>query len=131
MKIIHCTLLVLGLAALVGCGQPIAATPTPKILDPDDALFDDLPMAKEQMKAILKDADSARYQDVYAYKAALPDATVYTFCGEVNAKNGFGAYDGYQRFMATKHQAETESQDPEFQKSWDMLCANRIRSVPF
>lgn len=51
---------------------------------------------KEQIKGVLKDPDSADFKDVHFYSGGgIPVA-----CGKVNAKNGFGGYTGFERFIA-------------------------------
>ncbi|AVS91419.1 hypothetical protein C8246_05925 [Paracidovorax avenae] len=42
----------------------------------------------------LKDPNSAQFRDI-KYK---PNKGGWTMCGEVNAKNSFGAFTGFQRF---------------------------------
>lgn len=49
---------------------------------------------KQKVTRNLKDPDSAKFRDVKLNKAKT------ALCGEVNAKNGFGAYGGYQSFVA-------------------------------
>jgi hypothetical protein len=49
---------------------------------------------KQNVTRNLKDPDSAKFRDVKLNKAKT------ALCGEVNAKNGFGAYGGYQAFVA-------------------------------
>jgi hypothetical protein len=52
--------------------------------------------SSEEAKEKLKDPDSAEFRDVRFYSGAgVPVA-----CGEVNAKNGFGGYNGFERFVA-------------------------------
>ncbi|WP_423708625.1 hypothetical protein [Undibacterium sp. WLX3042] len=50
---------------------------------------------KQQVTHNLKDPESAKFREVKLNKAKT------ALCGEVNAKNGFGAYGGYQPFVAT------------------------------
>jgi hypothetical protein len=45
----------------------------------------------------LKDSDSAKFRGVM-YKMHEP--SVWTMCGEVNAKNSYGGYAGFQPFYA-------------------------------
>lgn len=47
---------------------------------------------RSAMQVKLKDADSAKFMDVFVKGI--------TACGKVNAKNTFGGYDGYRRFLA-------------------------------
>ncbi|WP_180039311.1 hypothetical protein [Acinetobacter sp. YH12100] len=70
-------------------------------------------MAKEFVQASLKDSDSAKFRNQKG------------FCGEVNAKNGFGAYTGFKRFVAADQnmivmEGDLPSQD--FQKIWESIC---------
>lgn len=52
--------------------------------------------AKAKVRERLKDEESARFKDVVVYPK---DATTAYVCGSVNAKNSFGAYTGYERFV--------------------------------
>lgn len=47
----------------------------------------------------LKDADSAKFKSI---KSKIENGSngVLLICGEVNAKNSYGAYAGYEPFMA-------------------------------
>lgn len=60
--------------------------------------------AKDTVRAQLKDGDSAKFRNLYTNKIFsghfqggkfINDAVT---CGEVNAKNGYGAYTGFKRF---------------------------------
>jgi hypothetical protein len=56
-------------------------------------------MGMDAIRAHLRDGASARYQNVYVGRkqnGTLGPA----LCGQVNAKNGFGGYAGYERFIA-------------------------------
>ena len=46
----------------------------------------------------LKDADSAKFKDLT--QTAAEAAGAWQLCGEVNAKNSYGAYNGYEPFLA-------------------------------
>jgi len=51
------------------------------------------------VEASLKDPDSAKFRDVHFVTKSSGYLEKEGFvCGEVNGKNGFGAYDGYQKF---------------------------------
>lgn len=45
----------------------------------------------------LKDAESARFR---AIKQGPPKDGAWTLCGEVNAKNSYGGYSGFEPFLA-------------------------------
>lgn len=52
---------------------------------------------KESMDEHLKDASSARFRNIQ-YKPSNA-AGMWNMCGEVNAKNSFGGYGGYEPFL--------------------------------
>jgi hypothetical protein len=67
------------------------------------------------VRQTLKDGDSAKFRNSWE------------FCGEVNAKNSFGAYTGFQRYIVTKEKIyfETEYVNayPElFDSLWKSNC---------
>lgn len=51
----------------------------------------------------LRDPSSAQFRNVTAGSMFV--------CGEINGKNGFGAYNGFTRFYATKDSAEIDPGD--------------------
>lgn len=67
---------VLGLFALAGCNDPEAS-------------------AKDAAASLLRDPASAQFRNV----RTTPDGVV---CGEINGRNGFGAYAGFTRFVVPK-----------------------------
>jgi len=77
-------------------------------------------VGEEQIKKLLKDPDSATFQDVHFYSGGGVPVT----CGEVNAKNGFGGYTGYERFVAAGTLiAATESMvEGGIGPVWDKYC---------
>ncbi|WIX34939.1 hypothetical protein QO259_09975 [Salinicola sp. JS01] len=59
----------------------------------------DSDLEKEAKKAVanqLRDPDSAKFRNVVGGQGVNHSDTV---CGEVNGKNGFGAYVGYRKFI--------------------------------
>jgi hypothetical protein len=48
------------------------------------------------VERLLTDPNSAQFRELHAYPAAGTPAAV---CGEVNAKNRMGGYNGFQRFI--------------------------------
>lgn len=85
-------------------GEPYnEKSPHAKVLTADELRFMALSRLKVQVRNRLKDPDSAEFSNlvVYQQKAAPRDTVFgYTLCGEVNAKNSFGGYGGYQKFVA-------------------------------
>jgi hypothetical protein len=55
--------------------------------------------ALEKSRHDLKDPDSAKFRNRFEYTNSRGFTVV---CGEINAKNSYGAYAGFQRFAATK-----------------------------
>lgn len=75
--------------------------------------------AREFVKAILKDPESAEFRNEFVGAKGVP-------CGEVNAKNGFGGYTGFKRFVSAGKEAtfiETADNAKEFDNLWKELCA--------
>lgn len=83
--------------------------------------------AKATMRQLLRDPGSAKYQDVRAY----PLGNGYVFCGQVNSKNGFGGYTGFQRFVAGPGIATTEDMISDFSTLWSQTCNGVGREVWF
>ena len=79
--------------------------------------------SRETMDHSLKDGDSAKYEGVRAYRFSAGGAVGYAFCGNVNAKNSFGGYGGFERFIATPGIVKLESQTTSFAKDWAEYCA--------
>lgn len=54
---------------------------------------------KAAFESHLKDADSAKFRMI---KHGVPDgsSSARDLCGEVNSKNSYGAYSGYEPFLA-------------------------------
>lgn len=73
--------------------------------------------AKELIKTKLKDADSAKFQNV-----ELKNNGIKIVCGEVNSKNSFGAYSGFQRFVSSALGSYLEENVTDFDAVWDKYC---------
>jgi hypothetical protein len=77
------SMLILGIVALAGCGKNSA--------DGNEVRIE---RAKKVVAEAMRDPDSTKFRDVVAYNKN-------GVCGEVNAKNAYGGYVGYKRFMVT------------------------------
>jgi len=78
-------LLVVALVALTGC-KPGAE----KAIE----------LAQKEVSADMKDPDSAKFRYMRFIPAGEKEGVVGGFvCGNVNAKNGYGAYAGYSQFF--------------------------------
>ena len=60
--------------------------------------------AQKAAAAQLRDPSSAQFRNVRVNQIFV--------CGEINGKNGFGAYTGFVRFYGTKDSASIDPQSP-------------------
>lgn len=101
---------ILGTVSVGACGpsssKPVAKAPAAHVPTPQEVeLATQIRVAKENLEHDLYDASSVRYRNVvrvlmfhYDRQGAYPAGDAYAFCGEINAKNRFGAYVGFRRF---------------------------------
>lgn len=58
-----------------------------------------------QVKDVTRDPESTHLRRLKLYSQVWADGEhVHTLCGEINGKNGFGAYTGYHPFITTDSQ---------------------------
>ena len=55
--------------------------------------------AKDAVRHGLKDPDSAQFRDLYEVPSMRDDSGSRAVCGEVNARNSYGGYVGFRRFL--------------------------------
>jgi len=74
----------------------------------------------QAVKMMLKDPGSAKFQNVYFNQSGGVPMT----CGEVNSKNSFGGYVGFQRFVSAGKPELTflENQVADFSSVWNKFC---------
>ncbi|MDH0520842.1 hypothetical protein [Achromobacter xylosoxidans] len=101
--------IVLGISGALAVGAAVAAGPT----DINEIRRQD--MAKDFVLATLKDPDSAKFRNQKS------------FCGEVNAKNSYGGYTGFKRFIAAGKDLVVLEGDKNlargaFQQAWEEFC---------
>ena len=79
-------------------------------------------LSQEAVQSKLKDEGSAEFRNIDIHKSA--EATVV--CGEVNAKNAFGGYAGFQRFVSSGSAELTFLEDQmkpgHMDLAWDRFC---------
>lgn len=79
---------------------------------------------QEAVRRMLKDPDSAEFRNVRFHQGK--DGVPMT-CGEVNSKNSFGGYGGFQRFISAGRDELTylsEQMDAsDFAEVWNRFCA--------
>jgi len=98
---------------LVGCGER-----SPEDKKRSDAAMLEIKLnrlAREKIMDRIKDPDSAQFRNQRGG------------CGEVNAKNSFGAYTGFKRFMVSGGDMAFIDGDPAladgaFDEAWRTLC---------
>lgn len=74
--------------------------------------------AKRAVRASLKDPDSAQFKDVYAN---YTEEFGVVACGQFNAKNSYGAYTGFKRFVSSGKSVIIEGQD-NLADAWRGAC---------
>ena len=78
-------------------------------------------IGQEAVRERLKDPESAIFRDVYFVNRVAPVA-----CGWFNAKNSFGGYGDWQRFIAAGDQLVVLESDmastADMTQSWNLVC---------
>lgn len=64
---------------------------------PRPATKTEIEAIRESLQTQLKDADSAKFRDAVANNSVKE---VRDICGDINAKNSYGAYGGFVRFYS-------------------------------
>ncbi|MBP7453322.1 MAG: hypothetical protein KA914_11070 [Ottowia sp.] len=98
--------------------QPVAPT-VPAV--PTEKLDEFVTATKTNLVRDFKDPEGARFRDTF-----VGSRRGSVLCGEVNAKNSYGAYTGYRRFYATTSPAfkfiESEHNATTFAVNWKTYC---------
>lgn len=77
-------------------------------------------IAKENIQKVLVDPQSAEFNHVYVKKDKSGKKII---CGYVNAKNRFGGYTGYEKFISFGGVVALQSQNiNDFGATWDEYC---------
>lgn len=109
----HLVLALLAVALLAGCGER-----TPEQKARSEAAMKEIRLqriSKEAVTGMLRDPRSAEFRNQKG------------ICGEVNSKNAFGAYVGFQRYIAASRELVVMERDSgmpsaEFAKLWNEVC---------
>lgn len=84
--------------------------------------------AKNALTADFKDPATAQYRNMFISGGTMP-----VLCGEVNAKNSYGAYVGFRRFYATGkpmlNSVEKASADYVFENMWPSMCGEKKATI--
>lgn len=83
--------------------------------------------AKKVVLKDLKDPDSAQFRNIKVVIAGQTSLVASIVCGEVNAKNSFGAYTGFKKFdySANILSLEGAKPDPYFDSVHEVTCKSR------
>lgn len=86
--------------------------------------------------SILKDPSSAQFRGMFlSHGRELTSTSVahpVTLCGEINAKNTYGGYVGFRRFVARPNYALIQQDDNGSlfaELTWNRQCSKRLREV--
>lgn len=116
----------------------IKPVPTPILPDeksieiskPRSKYFEFINKAKANISADLKDATSVLWRNTFVSDGG---STMLVLCGELNAKNSYGAYIGFRRFFSTNEPALQHLEDAKtkyvIDKMWVSLCAKELEKV--
>jgi hypothetical protein len=76
---------------------------------------------KNAVKQRLKDPSSVEFRNVYFHRGS---ESIPVTCGEVNSKNSFGGYVGFQKFISGGSLELTflENEVSDFHNVWNQLC---------
>lgn len=99
-----------------------AQAPAPSV--PDKAELQ--ASAQRAIRAQLKDPESARFSDVFVHQTK---DSLTAVCGSVNARNGFGGYDGDKAFfvigsIALIQPPSGDASFDKFYKLWNAACSD-------
>lgn len=79
--------------------------------------------AKDHIAQMMKDPGSTEFRNVFVSR----DAEGAVVCGEVNSKNSFGGYSGFQRFISVDPMniVETGMKKGEMDSLWQKFCGRQ------
>jgi len=119
----------IALAALLLAATGAAISAPSKLNDIEFAKW-----AKAQLERPLKDPGSVQYRDTHVFRE-LEGRGRY-LCGEINPKNSYGAYVGFQRFWVGEDGDIRFMGDGDGEYSPSLFgalalakCANRLRTI--
>ncbi|MGB3069829.1 MAG: hypothetical protein WBC18_14845 [Ottowia sp.] len=84
--------------------------------------------AKREVAKDFKDPESARFRSIGIYKSKTGKGGV-SVCGEVNAKNSYGAYVGYRKFVFSDGISAVDDTDSMYSSLGPALCHELVTTV--
>lgn len=147
---IGCAVVVIALIiAVANCSSDAppsqTASPTSNVQEDtseagDESPFDDtrkqslwIVMSRDAIRSRLRDPESAEFRNLRFYSGG----SVPVVCGEVNAKNAFGGYTGYERFIASGDNTDIAflasdlAEGDSIDEAWDQLCVRADRDEEY
>lgn len=85
--------------------------------------------AKDQLTRSFKDPASAQYRGLFVSEVQYRGTKA--LCGEVNARNSYGGYVGFRRFVATDelHEVEDPQRPAVLADLWPTMCSAPLERV--
>lgn len=93
-------------------------------IDERKAVLTEVERFKTALTSGFKDPSSAQFKNVVAYGVAKPLHIAF-LCGQVNAKNSYGAYIGFKRFFmigTSVSEVEDSRNGPVINEMWPTTC---------
>ncbi|MES2612981.1 MAG: hypothetical protein V4679_22200 [Pseudomonadota bacterium] len=84
--------------------------------------------ARKALTSPMQDPDGAQFRNLF-----VSDGPMHMLCGEINTRNAFGAYEGFQRFYASGdpefHAIESRKTARVFAATWASVCARKMADI--
>lgn len=84
--------------------------------------------ANKALTARMQDPGAVQFRHLFVSDGPMP-----MLCGEIDARNAFGAYEGFQRFYASGdpefHAIESRKTARVFEATWASVCARKLADV--
>jgi len=87
--------------------------------------------AKEGISNHFKDPDSVKLRNLTLHHVTtnMSDVARSTVCGEVNAKNGYGAYTGYKSFYYKDEKIKGVVEDDHTKYMYRIFCNEKNKQI--
>ncbi|CAN7389004.1 hypothetical protein LJR066_002223 [Acidovorax sp. LjRoot66] len=84
--------------------------------------------ATKALTSRMQDPDTAQFRNLF-----VSDGPLHMLCGEIDARNAFGAYEGFRRFYASGdpefHAIESRKTTRVFEATWTSVCARKMADI--
>lgn len=84
--------------------------------------------AKKALTSRMQDPDAAQFRNLF-----VSDGPLHMLCGEIDARNAFGAYEGFRRFYASGdpefHAIESRKTTRVFGATWASVCERKMADI--